>query len=94
MVRTCSGIDGNAVAGACADPEGGRCVLAFDGKDVEHIEPMDCSRVALADGRLPMLRWSQPVESSGWATHSREVGDFAVVLGVMTDGVRRGFSRR
>ena len=66
-------------------------MLTFDGKDVEHI---DCSRVALADGRLPMLCWSQPVESSGWATYSREVGDFAVVRGVMTDGVRRGFSRR
>lgn len=60
-----SGRDGYVVLAACADPEGGGGLFSFDGNRVEQIESMDCCSLTLADGRLLLLRWSQPGKSTG-----------------------------
>src|SRR5579872_4245268 len=60
-----SGTNGHVVLAACADPENGGGVFSFDGTAVELIDPMDCNSLALADGRLLLLRWLQSGESTG-----------------------------
>jgi hypothetical protein len=57
-----SGTDGYVVLAACASPEGDGGVFSLNGSHVEQIESMQCCSLAVGDGCLFVLRWSQPGE--------------------------------
>jgi acetolactate synthase-1/2/3 large subunit len=60
-----SGSEGYVVLAACADPDGEGGLFSFDGDRVERIDPIECCSLTTANGRLMLLGWSRPGESTG-----------------------------